>query len=531
MGYTKTVWNEKSVPGISGAKLNKIEQGIYEAHERIANMQEIPSGGTSADAALYDINIGFDGTNHGAPGDSVRAQAQQLDDKINEVSGQLSSEIANVDNSIKKEINRPNVFDRESAYVGRYANLQLNGGLVRSESETTENVNLITSPIMEVKSGDVVNVRMLHSGVARFAFANENYVITQIHSTESGKTDYSFLAPNDAKYMQFCCQSKSGEWYDTVMVAVNTELRDSYYPYMSIDMPNFYQVNKNKEDIEAIKTSSELSVNPWSGKVCATLGTSLSANGGWSDVLKERFGFAEMHNRGNGGTTLANFSSYGISGYVATSLVYSDTENYTEERDSVFASGESDRPTKNVDSWYSSQGRIDLLPTNADLVIVDLCTNDFYRSWNVEDVNTEEFTKDTTIKTVYQQSINPYAYDDKYYCDAFMLMIKKIKARCPKAKIVVWGMLYNATITTENGSFDYYIKLIDLTEKMCRNNGIYFIDSFKEMGVDVYNMNEYIEDGVHPYKSTYATEKGKYAVANVLTSHLRNIYPKDYGVN
>lgn len=101
MGYIKTVWNEKSVPGISGAKLNKIEQGIYEAHERIANMQEIPSGGTSADAALYDINIGFDGTNHGAPGDSVRAQAQQLDDKINEVSGQLSSEIGEINSNVK----------------------------------------------------------------------------------------------------------------------------------------------------------------------------------------------------------------------------------------------------------------------------------------------------------------------------------------------------------------------------------------------------------------------------------------------
>lgn len=116
MGYTKTVWNEKSVPGISGAKLNKIEQGIYEAHERIANMQEIPSGGTSADAALYDINIGFDGTNHGAPGDSVRAQAQQLDDKINEVSGQLSSEIANVDRKIIVGKNKYNKAEKVDGY-------------------------------------------------------------------------------------------------------------------------------------------------------------------------------------------------------------------------------------------------------------------------------------------------------------------------------------------------------------------------------------------------------------------------------
>lgn len=137
MGYTKTVWNEKSVPGISGAKLNKIEQGIYEAHERIANMQEIPSGGTSADAALYDINIGFDGTNHGAPGDSVRAQAQQLDDKINEVSGQLSSEIANVESALSHDmtlVKSQNLHNFEGDKVGY--NIDGNG-VVSANTGTT----------------------------------------------------------------------------------------------------------------------------------------------------------------------------------------------------------------------------------------------------------------------------------------------------------------------------------------------------------------------------------------------------------
>lgn len=68
---------------------------------RIDTLQANP-GSTSADLALYDINIGFDGTDHKAPGPSVRAQAQQLDDKINDVSGRLSSEIVELDSGFLK---------------------------------------------------------------------------------------------------------------------------------------------------------------------------------------------------------------------------------------------------------------------------------------------------------------------------------------------------------------------------------------------------------------------------------------------
>ena len=34
MGYEKTEWVNGGAPGISAPKLNKIEQGIFDAHER-----------------------------------------------------------------------------------------------------------------------------------------------------------------------------------------------------------------------------------------------------------------------------------------------------------------------------------------------------------------------------------------------------------------------------------------------------------------------------------------------------------------
>ena len=37
MAYSRTIWVNDSVPAINAGNLNKIEQGIYEAHEKASN--------------------------------------------------------------------------------------------------------------------------------------------------------------------------------------------------------------------------------------------------------------------------------------------------------------------------------------------------------------------------------------------------------------------------------------------------------------------------------------------------------------
>lgn len=43
--YTKTIWKNLSPPSISASNLNKIEDGIYDAHQRL---DDLSRGGTTA---------------------------------------------------------------------------------------------------------------------------------------------------------------------------------------------------------------------------------------------------------------------------------------------------------------------------------------------------------------------------------------------------------------------------------------------------------------------------------------------------
>lgn len=47
MAYNKTLWQNNSLPAINEGNLNKIEQGIYETHENIGNINDLQ----------YDTNL------------------------------------------------------------------------------------------------------------------------------------------------------------------------------------------------------------------------------------------------------------------------------------------------------------------------------------------------------------------------------------------------------------------------------------------------------------------------------------------
>ena len=313
--------------------------------------------------------------------------------------------------------------------------------------------------------------------------------------------------------------------------------------FVSVDYTKAYYSNVEFTIEKTVKTFSPLNNNYWAGKVAVAYGSSLTANGGWTDVLKERFGFAKMYNRGSGGTTLTNLSGLGLSNYVTSITVYNDSEVWDEARNTCYYDAndvptgyESYAHTNTVTGWQSGTNRINTLPTDADLVIIDLATNDWFRIQQ-NNLGWENYLNDPVFYTAYNQGTHPYSYDITILGDAYVTMIQQIQTRCPKAKIVVWGMLYNNTIcnkvySTQSASTDLetWNNLYDYLAELSKTLGVCYVDMREESGINVFNLTSYCEDGIHPYKPTYTTEKGKYAVANVLTKHINALYPKDFGV-
>ena len=69
------------------------EIGVLSA--RLNEALKIPEGGTTADAALNDIKVGYNGTVYDSPGDAVRGQV-----------GELKSDLVNQENALNSETKR-----------------------------------------------------------------------------------------------------------------------------------------------------------------------------------------------------------------------------------------------------------------------------------------------------------------------------------------------------------------------------------------------------------------------------------------
>ncbi|MFD1402864.1 SGNH/GDSL hydrolase family protein [Robinsoniella peoriensis] len=148
-------------------------------------MQNIPEGGTTADAALENIRIGADGTEYATPGDAVRGQV-----------GALSEEIADISMYDKRSVDIAYTFINNS-FISN-----ISGNVISNESCAYAEIDLST---VDIESVQVVGHSWYSIAVLMFKDVNGN-IISSIPNTDQGNgvtIDQIVSIPDNAKKMLF----------------------------------------------------------------------------------------------------------------------------------------------------------------------------------------------------------------------------------------------------------------------------------------------------------------------------------------
>ena len=235
MAYTKVQWRNNQSPPINADNLNHIEQGIYEAHQTIAeNTQSIeslttqagantsaialekiqrqqadsaetlareqadnvlsarmdtftqlPSGSTSGDAELIDIRVGADGITYPTAGDAVRGQYSELKSAF--------------DNRISWTIH--DIFTLQGAVEGEYVN---------NDGSIGQNQYVGHTDYIDVSSYTSLTLALLadtgnHVSTYQGAFydSGKNYISGYRVGSVTTDREYTINVPNNVQYLIF----------------------------------------------------------------------------------------------------------------------------------------------------------------------------------------------------------------------------------------------------------------------------------------------------------------------------------------
>lgn len=160
------------------------------------------------------------------------------------------------------------------------------------------------------------------------------------------------------------------------------------------------------------------------------------------------------------------------------------------------------------DSWMCSDDRINLIPSDSDVILVFAGHND----WGYSNLQMGVLGDGNLI--------------DSTFKSAYSLMLKKLVNKFPNARIITMSCVGGRTETeTENMDKQYYIRNLCMTDfanavkEVSAYFGIPCIDVGGESGISVLNHNTYIADIIHPN-----SEGGK-LIANCVINGLKRIEP------
>lgn len=266
--------------------------------------------------------------------------------------------------------------------------------------------------------------------------------------------------------------------------------------------------------LEAIKSN-------WVSKAWLVYGDSITAisngNGlqlGWARYVNDKLGFSNFYGRGVGGQSFR----YNTGTFFANPDGTYNSRPPAEQPEGTTVHNGS------FCSWDRISAMIpDTIKDTIDLVFIMGGTNDLPAGENVITYSEPIWSPENQKDSVWISSAdsNGGDYDLNNFCGAIASTIMKIQTRCPNALIVLGTPLqrwdgYSQYKTGNVNNTD----LSDVMKKVADYMGIPCIDVTGTCGINGYNYDTYITDGVHPY-----SDKGQAMLARTIISGLKQIEP------
>ena len=304
--------------------------------------------------------------------------------------------------------------------------------------------------------------------------------------------------------------------------------RDGTSVFANIDSPTINDIY-NK-----LKVVDITSINQWTNKTALFYGDSVTAqsnhgaeqpfeneNSIWATKVCKVLNFAKYYCRGIGGATWSPMNK--IAYIDAEGRPQSNTiTNYTKETAPVIEG------YTIVDGGMACWERItnqipESIRLSIDMVFI-FCHNQEASSF------TPSFSKLNVWDTLWMESpLNIYGgdYDITDCGNAIVSAVMKLQTWCPNARIVIGtgvsgrGKNDGSISTDLNTSIELQQKQ-EITKEIANTLSIPCVDVWGTDGINVFNRNRFIADGVHP------TQDGGQMMAKAIIGGLKNIYPINY---
>ena len=231
-----------------------------------------------------------------------------------------------------------------------------------------------------------------------------------------------------------------------------------------------YRAGLTSKVLDNIKISTP---DNWYGgkKICA-YGDSVVEQEKWQPYVASYFK-CSFYNRGVGGTTVTQVNS-------STNHMSGDT-------------------------------RVNTIPTDSDVILIFAGHNDWsYAAINMGNLKTDALSESTSFKS------------------AFALMIKKIQARCPNARLITMTPVGGRTEdAATNQDKQFYVRDLCMTDfanavkEVSAYYGIPCIDVNANCGINTLNHTTYVADVIHP------NEAGGKLIANEVINGMKRFQPID----